>query len=55
MQVTTVMVVLLIAWCGLTLLLHGGALPPPPLPPHLQFSDDALGWLQGHDLAVVHG
>src|SRR5207247_1260185 len=29
MKVTTVMVVILIAWCGLTLMRRGGSLPPP--------------------------
>ena len=47
MKVTTVMVVILIGWCALTLLRHGGSLPPAPSPSHLQFSDDALGWLKG--------
>ena len=47
MKVTTVMVVVLIAWCGLTLVERGGALPPPPTPAHMTFSDDALGWLKG--------
>ncbi|MFN8545331.1 MAG: APC family permease [Candidatus Binatia bacterium] len=44
MGVTTVMVVVMVAWCGVTLWMRGGA----PLPPfELQFSDDALGWLAG--------
>src|SRR5262249_27968666 len=48
MQVVTVMVVLMIVWCGATLLIRGGGpLPPPPTLKHLQFSDDALGWLKG--------
>jgi amino acid transporter len=47
MKVTTVMVVILILWCALTLLERGGSLPPLPLPRNLQFSDDALGWLKG--------
>jgi amino acid transporter len=48
MKVTTVMVVLMIVWCGLTLLWHGGGeLPPAPVPKNLKFSDDALGWLKG--------
>jgi len=48
MYVVTVMVVLMIAWCGYTLIVRGGGpLPPPPIPPHVQFSDDALGWLKG--------
>src|SRR5439155_23992038 len=48
MQVTTVMVVIFLAWCALTLLTRGPAqLPPPPTPQHLQFSDDGLGWFKG--------
>ena len=47
MKVTTVMVVLMIVWCGLTLLVRGGQLPPPPTLAHLNFSDDSLGWLKG--------
>jgi amino acid transporter len=48
MKVTTAMVVVMIAWCGLTLLWRGGGpLPPPPTPSNLRFSDDALGWLKG--------
>jgi len=47
MKITTVMVVILIVWCGLTLLERGGSLPPAPLPRNLQFSGDALGWLKG--------
>src|SRR5499425_3193225 len=43
MKVTTVMVVLMIVCCGLTLLLHGGQLPPAPTLAHLKFSDDSLG------------
>ena len=47
MQITTVMVVILILWCGLTLLERGGTMPPLPTPQNLRFSDDALGWLKG--------
>ena len=47
MKVTTVMVVVLIAWCTLTLVHRGGSLPPLPSREHIQFSDDALGWLKG--------
>ena len=47
MKVTTVMVVLMIAWCGLTLLWRGGQWPPAPVPRNLHFSNDGLGWLRG--------
>ncbi len=47
MQVTTVMVVLLIGWCGLTILTQPAMqrLPPAPVPGHLAFNHDAIGWL----------
>ena len=48
MKVTTVMVVLMIAWCGFTLIWRGGGqMPPAPVLHNLKFSDDALGWLKG--------
>lgn len=47
MQITTVMVVVLILWCVLTLSERGGSLPPAPLPSNLHFSDESLGWLRG--------
>lgn len=43
MGVTTVMVVLMMGWCGLTIWMRGATLPPF----ELHFSDDALGWLRG--------
>jgi amino acid transporter len=46
-KITTVMVVIMIAWCGLTLLWRGGQLPPAPTPRNLHFSDEGLGWLRG--------
>jgi amino acid transporter len=49
MQVTTIMVVVMILWSLWTILRRGAALPPPPVPGNLQFSADALGWLQGTD------
>src|SRR3954451_5058014 len=47
MYVTTVMVVLLIAWAGITILAHPETqrLPPSPIPGHLVFTDDAAGWM----------
>jgi len=47
MKVTTVMVVLMIVWCGLTLLWRGGQWPPAPVPRNLHFSSNGLGWLKG--------
>ena len=50
MQITTVMVVMFLVWCGLTLLKRGPAqIPPLPLPSNLQFANPTadLGWLAG--------
>ena len=48
MQITTVMVVALLIWCPITILLHGRwQLPPSPLPRHLVFRADSLGWFRG--------
>jgi amino acid transporter len=51
MQITTVMVVILLGWAGITLLMRPGwHLPPLPAPSNLNFADEALGFLQGHDI-----
>ena len=48
MQVTTVMVVILLLWGTYSVFMTRGAhLPPSPLPAHLKFSSDALGFLKG--------
>lgn len=48
MEVTTVMVVMFLIWCGVTLLVHGPAqIPPAPTPKALAFSDEGLGWFKG--------
>jgi amino acid transporter len=49
MQITTVMVLILLVWCPLTILLKDrwGNLPPAPLPGNLNFAPDAQGWLAG--------
>jgi amino acid transporter/nucleotide-binding universal stress UspA family protein len=48
MQITSVMVVIFLIWCPLTLILHGPAqLPPAPLPHNLHFNDESLGWFKG--------
>ena len=39
MQLTTVMIVIFLIWCGLTLAIRGPAqIPPAPTPSHLEFS-----------------
>jgi amino acid transporter len=43
MGVTTVMVVVMLAWCGLTVWMRGATLPPFDL----HFSEESLGWLAG--------
>ncbi len=48
MQITTVMVVILLLWGTYSVLMTPGAhLPPSPIPSHLNFSPDALGFLRG--------
>jgi amino acid transporter/nucleotide-binding universal stress UspA family protein len=46
MYVTTIMVVMMIAWCGYTLAVRGGQLPPLPRLSTITYSDDAVGWLR---------
>ncbi|HXC31913.1 MAG TPA: amino acid permease [Verrucomicrobiae bacterium] len=46
MYVTTVMVVIMIAWCGYTLYVNGAHLPPLPTRSTIVYSTDALGWLK---------
>jgi amino acid transporter len=48
MQITTVMVVVLLIWCPITLALRGNVkLPPLPTPSNLHLGNDSLGWLAG--------
>jgi amino acid transporter len=60
MQVTTVMVVVLIVWCCLTLLLHPEMRHLPPLPTHqsilaanVHSHGDTLGWLSHFPLLAM--
>src|SRR5881409_2847716 len=46
MYVTTVMVILMLAWCSYTLWVRGAHLPPWPRLSNLTYSDDAVGWLR---------
>lgn len=55
MYVTTVMVVLMLAWCGYTLWIRGAHLPPWPEPHNMHFSDQALGWLRNTNWAYSVG
>ena len=55
MQITTIMVIILLVWSGITLLTRPFQLPPLPLPRNLQFTDDALGFLKGSDLPKLFG
>jgi len=55
MQVTTVMVVLMIGWCGYTLWVRGASLPPLPRPENLHFAPEALGWLRGSRILQMVG
>lgn len=45
MYLTTVMVVVLIIWCGYTIWVRGVHFPPAPLPQNMILGKDALGWL----------
>src|SRR3989442_1739286 len=45
MKLVTVMVVMLIVWCGYTIAVRHSALPPWPYPRNLRLSPSALGWL----------
>ena len=47
MQLTTVMVVALIAWCSYTLYVKGFHLPPAPRPRNILLTVHSLGWLYG--------
>ena len=55
MYVTTVMVVVMIAWCILTVWVRGAHLPPLPTPANLTFSDQSLGWLRHSNLPYTFG
>ncbi len=46
MKITTVMVVIMIFWCSLTLIQKGiTQMPPPPTASHMEYSKDAIGWM----------
>jgi amino acid transporter len=51
MQLTTVMVLVLIGWCGYTLLIRGVHFPPAPVARNIVLSKHALGWLDRTHIA----
>jgi len=55
MKITTVMVVILLAWGIFTVVHRGAELPPLPIPSNLHFSSDALGFLKGTRFAASLG
>jgi amino acid transporter len=55
MYVTTVMVILMIVWCGYTLIVRGAHIPPFPHLSNLTYSDDSLGWLKRTSLPYTVG
>ncbi len=52
MQITTVMVVVLLTWGCYSVAVSGAQLPPSPIPSHLHFSKDSLGFLKGTGLPI---
>jgi amino acid transporter len=55
MYVTTVMVVIMIAWCVYTVLARGAHLPPFPSITTLTYTDQSLGWLRHSRLPYTVG
>jgi len=55
MYVTTLMVILLVAWCGYTLWVRGAHLPPLPTLHNIVYAGDALGWLKHTSLPYTIG
>jgi amino acid transporter len=53
MQITTIMVVILLIWGVYSVFITGSHLPPSPIPSHLKFSTDALGFLNGRGLPLL--
>jgi amino acid transporter len=55
MYITTIMVIVMIAWCGYTLVTRGAHLPPLPRLSNLVYANDSLGWLKHTSLPYTVG
>jgi amino acid transporter len=53
MQLTTIMVVVLIGWCLVTIFLRGSQPVPLPTGANIHYGPDALGWLEGSWLSKL--
>jgi amino acid transporter len=54
MQITTIMVVMFLVWCTVTLIIKGPAqIPPAPIPANLQFTEESLGWFAHTQLWTI--
>ncbi len=53
MQITTVMVVILIVWCIVTIVSKGYQPVPFPAMSNIKFGPDSLGWLKGHGASAI--
>jgi amino acid transporter len=53
MQITTVMVIILIIWCGITIMMRGAQLPPLPSAANMKLDKESLGWLHGSSIALI--
>jgi amino acid transporter len=53
MQLATVMVVILIAWCLYTVFLRQSPLPPLPSAENMRADEHALGWLYGSNIVMM--
>jgi amino acid transporter len=53
MEITTVMVIIMFGWGIYSIAVKGAHLPPAPIPSHLKFSEDSLGFLKGSGLPIL--
>jgi len=55
MYVTTVMVIVMVAWCIYTMAVRGAHLPPLPSLKNIVYANDSLGWLKHTSLPYTVG